>query len=147
MRAAENHSGEASKSVKTMKSQMLREIRVLIVDDHPDAHELLALIITSAGATVKDADNAEAAYAIVERWKPNIIVADLHMPDQDGYAFMKRIRARPKEEGGQIPAVAITGYGPEDRLTAFRAGYQNYIRKPVNAEELVAAIASLIVWD
>lgn len=128
-----------------VKSQRLDGIRVLIVDDDPDIRELVARMVKNAGAKVQDASNADDAYEIVQQWKPDIIVSDLHMPDGDGYAFMKRIRGRSKEEGGQIPAIAMTGNANEDRLAAFRSGYQNYIRKPINAEELIVTIASLTV--
>ena len=127
------------------KFQRLDGVRVLVVDDNRDARELVTLMVKNAGATVQDAGHADHACAIVQRWKPDIIVSDLHMPDQDGYAFMKRIRGLSKEEGGQIPAIAITGHGPVDRLMAFRSGFQNYIRKPINKEELLLTIASLTV--
>ena len=126
-----------------VKSHRLDGIQVLIVDDNADALELLIVMLKNAGATVQNSHNAGEAYEILQQWEPDIIVSDLHMPDQDGHAFMKRIRGRSKEDGGQIPAIAITGYGPEDRVTAFRSGYQSYIRKPIEAEELIVTIASL----
>ena len=129
----------------SLKPQRLDGVKVLIVDDKADVREVVGRLVKNVGATVRDAPNADEAYEIVQSWKPDIIVSDLHMPDQDGYAFMKRIRGQSIEEGGQIPAIAMTGSGHADRLNAFRSGYQNYICKPINAEELIMTIASLTV--
>jgi CheY-like chemotaxis protein len=122
----------------------LAGIRVLVVDDEPDARELVAAILTEYGADVRVAPSAHDAYGEVQSWRPDVLVADIGMPDEDGYSLLRRVRALPADEGGAIPAAALTAYAQaEDRERAFAAGFQEHVAKPVLAQELARLVASL----
>lgn len=122
----------------------LAEVRVLVVDDEPDARELLTLTLTHSGAEVRVAASAREAVDILDEWKPDVLVSDIGMPSQDGYELMRKVRARDTERGGGIPALALTGYAsPEDSARALRAGFQVHMAKPVSPSDLVASVAKL----
>jgi PAS domain S-box-containing protein len=126
-------------------STMLEGLRVLIVDDEPDARELFTLMLTRCGAEVKTAASAKEALDYLETWKPSVLVADIGMEGEDGYALIRKVRALPREKGGQIPALALTAYArPEDRLRTLSAGYQIHLAKPVDRAQLAAALESLV---
>ena len=119
-------------------------VHVLLVDDDPSAREVIAQILETLGARVSLAATGSAALTLLFERKPHVMVADLGMPEMDGFALIEQVRALDPNLGGRIPAVAVTAYATmQDRLRALHAGYQNHIAKPVEAEELVAVIASL----
>ena len=125
-------------------ANLLTNLQVLVLDDEPDAREVVQRLLEDAGAKVKTAANAAEAMAILEsRFQPDIIVSDIGMPDQDGYEFMQQVRRL----GGAIadvPAAALTALARvEDRKRALMAGYQTHLAKPVDPAELVAMVASL----
>ncbi|MGH8220031.1 MAG: response regulator [Steroidobacteraceae bacterium] len=123
---------------------LLEGVHVLVVDDDPGAREVIAQILASLGARVSLAASGPAALTLLFERKPHVLVADLGMPEMDGFALIEQVRALDPNLGGRIPAVAVTAYATmHDRLRALRAGYQNHIAKPVEAEELAAIIASL----
>jgi PAS domain S-box-containing protein len=125
-------------------SRPLQDLRVLVVDDELDARELLHSILTHYGAEVKVCASAAEALRTLDEWRPDVLVSDIGMPREDGYEFMKKVRARKPEHGGRIPAVAVTAYvGSRDERKAFATGYQNYVSKPVQPGKLAATIASL----
>ncbi|HST23157.1 MAG TPA: ATP-binding protein [Blastocatellia bacterium] len=122
----------------------LNGLRVLIVEDQADAREMLQVMLTQFGAEVRVSGSAREALKMLERWLPEILVSDIGMPDEDGYALIQKIRELMPESGGQIPAIALTGYArPEDREQLLSAGYQAHLSKPVELAELVNLIASL----
>jgi PAS domain S-box-containing protein len=126
-------------------ARMLEGLRVLIVDDEPDARELFTLMLTRCGAEVRTAASAKEALQYLETWKPTVMVADIGMEGEDGYALIRKVRALPREKGGQIPALALTAYArPEDRLRTISAGYQMHLAKPVDRAQLAAALESLV---
>ena len=119
-------------------------LRVLIVDDEADAREMLQVMLTQFGAEVRVSGSAREALKVLEHWIPEILVSDIGMPDEDGYALIQKVRELVPESGGQIPAIALTGYArPEDREQLLSAGYQAHLSKPVELAELVNLIASL----
>ncbi len=123
----------------------LRGLRVLVVDDEPDARELVQAVLERGGATVTMASNAGDALALVTSDLPDVIVSDIGMPDEDGYAFIRALRALPREQGGRIPAVALTAYArAEDRRKALVSGFQNHAAKPIEPQELVIVVANLV---
>jgi len=124
---------------------ILKGLRVLVIDDEEDARELLSIALTQTGAEVKTAATSRAALNILNHWKPNVIVSDIGMPGEDGYDFIRTVRAREAEDGGTIPALALSGYArPADAARARLAGYQMHIAKPVLPSDLVIAIANLV---
>jgi signal transduction histidine kinase/CheY-like chemotaxis protein len=119
-------------------------VRALFVDDEADARQLITMILTERGAEVRTAVSAAEALAVLEEWRPDILISDIGMPEEDGYTLMKKLRERESERGGHIPAIALTAYGrQEDRLRALSVGYESYVPKPVDPEELLAVMASL----
>jgi PAS domain S-box-containing protein len=122
----------------------LNGLRVLVVDDEPDTREMLKLMIEQFGAEVKlSASTAEALNAL-EQWKPNVLVSDIEMPGEDGYTFIKKVRALEPERGGTIAAIALTAYArAEDRIRALAAGYHMHMSKPAEPVELAIVIANL----
>src|SRR4030095_10293462 len=119
----------------------------LVVDDEADARDLLAIRFQHYGAEVVTAESVEAAMEILaqEGTRPDLIVSDIAMPGEDGYGLMRRVRALAPEQGGRIPAIAVTAYSrTKDRMRAMAAGFQKYMLKPVNAAELAHAISGLV---
>ena len=125
-------------------SAPLAGVRVLAVDDEPDARALLKRVLEENGAKVECASDAEEGFTVLTRIRPDVLLSDIGMPGMDGYAFMRRVRALPAGEGGDTPAAAITAYArDEDRQEATRSGFQAYLRKPVMSDDVVAVVRSL----
>ena len=119
-------------------------LRRLAVDDDRNTRDMLHEALTRAGACVCSAASARDALDQLQRCRPDVLVSDIGMPDEDGCDLMRRVRALPAERGGAIPAVALTGYAREDDQTAARqAGYQAIAIKPVNLGELMATILAV----
>ena len=122
----------------------LRETRVLVVDDQPDARELVGVILERYGADVILASSAEEAFIAFARRNPDVVVTDIEMPLEDGYALIRRIRALPPEAGGKVPAAALTAYASAgDRMKVLAAGFNMHVAKPVQPAELAMIVASL----
>jgi CheY-like chemotaxis protein len=122
----------------------LAGVRVLLVEDKADARDLITMMLAQDGAEVRTAVSATEALAACNEWRPDILISDLGMPEEDGYTLMKKLRARESERGGHIPAIALTAYARrEDRLRALSVGYESHVPKPVDPIDLVAAVASL----
>jgi two-component system CheB/CheR fusion protein len=120
-------------------------LRVLIVDDESEARELLILMFEQRGAKVKAVSSSAEALRLFKSWRPAVLIADIGMPDMDGYELIRHIRELPHNNGRQIPAVAVTAYASEaDRKRALEAGYQSHIAKPFPPEKLMAAVAKLV---
>jgi len=119
-------------------------VRVLVVEDEADARHLLAAVLQKRGARVFMAASAAEALEVLERERPDVLLSDIALQEQDGYELIRRVRSLPPERGGRIPAAALTGYGRlEDRMRALSAGFQLHAAKPVEPAELVAVVASL----
>jgi CheY-like chemotaxis protein len=120
-------------------------LKILVVDDDVDSRELIEWVLKRVGAEVTSVGSAREALDVLEREKPHIMVSDIAMPGEDGYALLKKIRALPPERGGRIPAIALTAHSlVQDRLQSLRAGFQSHVPKPVVPEELVEVVASII---
>ncbi len=125
-------------------SGVLKGLRVLVVDDEPDARELLAEVLRGDGAEVELAGSVAAALASFDERRPDVLVSDIGMPTEDGHALIRKVRARSPEKGGRTPAVAVTAYAQaEDARRALASGFQRHMTKPVEPEALVALVASL----
>jgi CheY-like chemotaxis protein len=126
------------------ESNMLDGIKVLTVDDQTDTRDLIALVLSRSGAAVTACSSAAAALQAIQEFKPDVLVSDIGMPGEDGYHLIKRIRALKAEDGGRIPAIALTGFaGEADAFKAHSAGYQVHLTKPIELRKLVATIARL----
>jgi len=122
----------------------LSGLRVLVVDDELDTLQLISHCITRRGAEVKTCDSARAALELLEQWRPDVLLSDIGMPDEDGYSLISKVRALPPERGGHTPAAAFTAYArEEDRARALASGYQMHMVKPISSEELVSMLARL----
>jgi signal transduction histidine kinase/ActR/RegA family two-component response regulator len=122
----------------------LRGLRVLVVEDDPDANEILVSTITEEGGTGVSASSVDEALLLLRQGQgesPHVIVSDIGMPDHDGYSFLRSLRALPSDCGGAVPVIAVTAYAtPEDRAAALRAGFDAHLGKPFRPDALVAAI-------
>ncbi len=135
--------GEIPKS-HAPSPDLLRDLRVLLVDDEPDARELLSLMLMSYEAEVRTCASAPEALQTLDEWRPDVLVSDIGMPVEDGYELIRKIRAREPERGGLILAVALTAYArDEDARRAIEAGYQAHVPKPVEPGVLATAVANL----
>jgi signal transduction histidine kinase/ActR/RegA family two-component response regulator len=119
-------------------------VRALLVEDNLDTLEMLKFIFAESGAEVIAAASVDEALDSLDRFKPDVLISDIAMPDRDGYDLIREIRSREPEQGGKIPAVAVTAYArAEDRVRVLAAGFQMHIAKPIDPDELIAVVASL----
>jgi CheY-like chemotaxis protein len=131
--------------VSLAESPDLNGIRILVVDDEPDAREMLRAVLEEYGADVATASSARDAVDVLPAWKPNVLVSDIGMPEEDGYVLIEKVRRLLPDVGGNIPAIALTGYvRVEERMRALEAGYQMFVPKPVDVGELATMIVSLL---
>ena len=117
---------------------------MLLVEDDPDTLDMLKFIFDECGAEVITAASAIEALEALERFQPDALVSDVAMPNQDGYDLIWQVRSRGPEQGGNIPAVAVTAYArAEDRERVLASGFQTHVSKPIDPDELIATVASL----
>lgn len=122
----------------------LQGLHILAVDDDEDARRLVKAILESCGARVTTAANATEALTSLQSSRPDVLISDLGMPDEDGYSLIRKVRALAPAQGGQTPAAALTAYARvEDRLQVLRSGFQIHLPKPIEPAELVAVVANL----
>ena len=127
-----------------MPGQDLHEVSVLAIDDEPDALALVSEVLQAAGARVTMARSAADALRSLDAGVPDVVIADLGMPQMDGYQFIDRLRRHPNPRVRDVPAAALTAYArSEDRVQALRAGFQIHLAKPIDPDELVTTIAAL----
>ncbi|HQY87098.1 MAG TPA: response regulator, partial [Tepidisphaeraceae bacterium] len=101
-------------------------------------------ILEECGAKVITAGSAQEAFEMLPKASPDMIICDIGMPIEDGYQFIRRVRALPKDQGSRTPAAALTAFArAEDRTRALLAGFQTHVAKPVEPTELIAVVASL----
>lgn len=119
-------------------------LRIVVVDDEPDNSELVRTLLVGCGAEVQVAGSADEAYNLIASWRPHALVSDLGMPQQDGYSLIRRVRALPADQGGQVAAVALSAYArPQDRALALESGFDHHCAKPIEAPELLTVLAQL----
>ncbi|HKP84541.1 MAG TPA: PAS domain S-box protein [Blastocatellia bacterium] len=125
--------------------QILAGARLLVVEDEPDARELIKFILEQCESVVKTSASASEAIISIEDWKPDVLVSDIEMPGESGYELIRQVRDAESGGGNRLPAVALTAHArTEDRMRALSAGYDDHIAKPVEPEELMTVIASLL---
>ncbi|MBV8886089.1 MAG: PAS domain-containing protein [Chroococcidiopsidaceae cyanobacterium CP_BM_RX_35] len=126
------------------RSPVLNGVKVLVVDDEPDARELIKIVLEECHAEVVTAASTQEALEVLKRERPDVLVSDIGMPQADGYQLIRQVRNLDPNRGGIIPAVALTAYArAEDRKRALLSGYQMHISKPVEPSELIVIVASL----
>ena len=127
-----------------LEPELLSGVKVLAVDDQADTRDLIIIALTRYGAEVRACASVIEACKMIKKWQPHVIVSDIGMPDEDGYDLMRKIRELAPERGGQIPAIALTGYAASaDESKAYAAGYQVHITKPAELRELAKTVAKL----
>ncbi|MGH8002509.1 MAG: PAS domain S-box protein, partial [Brasilonema sp.] len=128
-------------------------VRVLVVDDEADTRDFLTTVLQQCQAEVKAVGSVQEALDTMTLWKPDVLVSDIGMPQEDGYSLIRKVRSRERsgeishssQQGGKIPAAALTAYArPEDRMRAIQEGYQLHLPKPVEPAELATVVASLV---
>jgi len=125
--------------------ERLDGLSILVVDDEPDTRELLRTGLENCGAKVRVAASVPEALEAIKTAAPDLMISDIGMPGEDGYDLIRKLRSSSPENGGRIPAIALTAYARvEDRLKALRSGYQMHVPKPVELAELVAVADSLV---
>ena len=123
---------------------MLPGVRALVIDDDPDARELLTTLLEARGLLVRAAGSVREGLAALEREIPDIILSDLAMADEDGRHLIRSVRERPARSGGLVPAIAVTAHArPKDATEALLAGFQVHLSKPVDPLELFSAVERL----
>jgi len=124
--------------------QELSGLRVLMVDDEPDARDLVRAVLEHSGSIVRTASNVRSALDALQDEVPDVLLSDIGMPGESGYDLIRQVRALPREHGGDVPAAALTAYvRPEDRRKVLGAGFMMHVPKPVDPAELVAVVAAL----
>jgi signal transduction histidine kinase len=122
----------------------LKGLRVLVVDDEPDTRRLLRTVLEQCGSEVTTAGSAAEAIDAFIQSKPDVLISDIGMPEEDGYELIGKLRAAESGHNGRIPAIALTAYARvEDRIRALNAGFQVHVPKPIEPVELLAVVASL----
>jgi PAS domain S-box-containing protein len=142
---------ETGQPVRTVERRdaatpLLTNVRVVVVDDDLDTREVLTTVLRRSQAEVIAVDSAAEALAQIDSRTPDVIIADIGMPGVDGYALIQKVRVRPADRGGRTPAIAVTAYAREqDRERALAAGYQLHVSKPFDPNDVVKAVAQLVV--
>jgi CheY-like chemotaxis protein len=132
-------------AVSVVRERLLQGRRVLVVDDHADARELIGGILEASGASVITTASSREAFDALTRSAPDVLIADIGLPEEDGYALIRRSRRLDPDHGGTIPAIALTAYArTDDRDRALAAGFQRHVAKPVEPHALVRIVASTL---
>jgi CheY-like chemotaxis protein len=144
VRPVARHPDAPRQDGENVERPALDRLKVLLVDDEADARALIKRVLEDCDATVHTAGSVTEAMDLFRSEQPEVLVSDIGMPGEDGYTFIKRVRALGADQGGRTPAVALTAYArSEDRVRAIAAGYQMHIAKPVEPAELIMMVASL----
>ncbi|RCJ25692.1 histidine kinase [Nostoc sp. ATCC 43529] len=126
-------------------SPSLLGVRVLVVDDQVDSREFVSTVLEQCQAEVRAVASVQEALQVIREWKPDVLVSDIGMPQENGYSLIRKLRSQSPELGGNIPAAALTAYArAEDRMRAIQEGYQLHLPKPVEPAELATVVASLV---
>jgi CheY-like chemotaxis protein len=128
----------------SVEGQPLSGVKVLVVDDDPDARESVSMALAQCGARTAAVGSAREAFQMLQDFRPDVLVSDLGMPGEDGCAFIRRVRSTSVHGVNDVPAVALTAYcQPEDQHRALTAGFQEFVPKPVEIGELAAVVRTL----
>ncbi|TMB52051.1 MAG: response regulator, partial [Deltaproteobacteria bacterium] len=123
-----------------VRGTSLGGLHVLVVDDDPGSNAVVSAVLASRGVEVRTASSTPEALEIARRWTPHVLVSDIAMPGEDGYALLEKLRARERDLG-HVPAIALTAYtGTAERLRLLAAGFETHLAKPFDPSELAAAV-------
>lgn len=123
----------------------LAGVHIVLVEDEEDTRGLLAMVLTRAGATVAEASTAEEAFALVRERPPTILLSDIGLPGEDGYALIRRVRALAPSAGGATPAIALSAYTRDaDKAAAGAAGFDRHVAKPLSPDDVLGAIQDVL---
>ncbi|RYZ09076.1 MAG: response regulator [Myxococcales bacterium] len=129
---------------RASQSAELQGVTILAVEDHPDSLELLTEALRALGAIVFPAATSREAFQLLLEQRPQLVVSDIGLPDEDGFSLMRRIRALGAEQGGSTPSIAVSAFtSAEDRRRAAAAGFQDFVAKPVDFSQLISSIQAL----
>ena len=132
-------------SLLSTRDSRLAGVRVLVVDDDADSRDFLVFALKDSGAIATAVNSASSALDVLVSFKPDVLISDIGMPEEDGYTLIRQVRTLPVAKGGQIPAIAVTAYaGDRDRHEAIAAGFQRHFSKPVMPDGLVNVIVELV---
>lgn len=127
------------------RSGSLRGVKVLVVDDEHDTREILSVMLVRYGTEIRTAGSVAEAMEVLATWQPDLLVSDIGMPNEDGYVMIQKLRSLPSDQGGEIPAIALTAFAsPVDRERALAAGFQRHLAKPVEPVELAKVVARVL---
>src|SRR5262249_4372222 len=125
----------------------LRGVRALIVDDDPESLEVAAAMLRAAGAEVRTAATAFRAHELVASWDPSVVLTDLSMPDEAGFALLRSMRSAMSRPRAKVPIIAVTAYASADnRARALQAGFDAYVTKPIDPIELAKVTGDVVRW-
>lgn len=138
-------SGQELTTTDTHSNDRLKGLRILLVDDDQDTREFITFLLEQYDIEVAVATSASEALDRLEQVQPNLLISDIGMPDMDGYMLVRQIRTRSADQGGQIPAIALTAYaGESNQKQALLAGFNRHLSKPIEPDVLIQTIASLV---
>ncbi len=136
--------GTQRKEISAEVSSKLKGMRILLVEDDKDSREMLAMVLSIYGVKVESAETAGEAVEKIKELKPDVLVSDIGLPGEDGYDLIRKVRGLPDRDGGNTPAVALTGYvSVQDRKLALDAGYEDHLPKPVDPNSLLEILVRL----
>jgi signal transduction histidine kinase/DNA-binding response OmpR family regulator len=131
-----------------LDENVLRGLRILVVDDEPDSRELVATILKQSGGEVRCSQSAADALQAFKEWQPDLLISDLAMPNEDGFALLAKLRKLKSKRAKEIPAVALSAYASdEDRAISLSKGFQMHLPKPIEPDKLITSIAAAIGRD
>ena len=127
-------------------SSTLQGVKILVVDDDPDSCDLLSTVLqVYEEADVRAFSSAKDVLSVFPQFQPQVLISDIAMPNEDGFALIQAIRSFPLEQGGKIPVIALSAMASdEDRQRALEAGFDRYLTKPMDVEELISVLLDLL---
>ncbi len=144
----EQQTGAAKKDFLETNNKQLGGLQILVIEDDADSRQIIATMLELYGGQVQSVGTPQEGFNLLRQMRPDVLVCDIGLPEEDGYALIERIRKQPAAEGGLTPAVALTAYAaPRDSLQALAAGFQAHLPKPVQPEQLASVVADLTGRD
>jgi DNA-binding response OmpR family regulator len=126
-------------------SGTLAGLDILVIEDDNDTRFFITTVLEMDGAKVRSVISADAARKVLSEFQPDVLISDIGLPGEDGYTFIRKFRALKLNNCGRVPAIALTAYtDSESRIRALEGGFDTHVSKPIDPEELVEIVASLV---